>query len=686
MACAGLALAIWALAAPWYRTIEGALGKQVCVPLSLGLGCILVGLCLGTEWRNTACWLALAAVGQSAALSLIDAGQRLRYQHYKEPADLLRPENAAMLAILAVEAVAAVAGTRTLWRRCAAWARANISVLGLAGIAALAVFSAVAVTRSPGLFAFQVVLACAVETVALLTVVAACVAAPAAALRFPSVAKAWKVAALGSVWVLLVTALLSYFVYADHPHVPDEVSYVMQARYFAQGMLAMPALPAPRLFDLDLMTFEPGRWYSPFPPGWPAVLALGFRAGAPWLVNPLLAALGIAGVYLLFRELRGERFAAACAVVFAVSPWYLFLGMSLMSHILTIDFTMLAALSVARAKKIGSAWWALAGGLATGAVSVIRPLDGAIVAVLLGLWALDVATWRRRAALAGALALGAAITGAVSFPYNHALTGRALKFPVDDYFDRYYYPGVNALGFGANRGLNWGIDPFPGHGLRDVAVNAQLNASSVNTELLGWGCGSLLLIGLAVFSRRSQRFDRQMAAAILVVIGAYSLYWFSGGPDFGARYWFLAILPGVALTVRGLEILGWPEAGLGKRALVGAAGLSFVALTAFVPWRAIDKYHDYLWMRPDVRELARARNFGRSLVLIRGERHPDYASAAVYNSLDPDAPGPVYVWERDAAARDEALRAFPGRPVWTLNGPSLTGRGFEIAAAPAARK
>ena len=162
--------------------------------------------------------------------------------------------------------------------------------------------------------------------------------------------------------------------------------------------------------------------------------------------------------------------------------------------------------------------------------------------------------------------------------------------------------------------------------------------------------------------------------------------WFSGGPAFGARYWFLAILPGVALTVRGLEILGWPEAGLGKRALVGAAGLSFVALTAFVPWRAIEKYHDYLWMRPDVRELARARNFGRSLVLIRGERHPDYASAAVYNSLDPDAPGPVYVWERDAAARDEALRAFPGRPVWTLNGPSLTGRGFEIAAAPAARK
>ena len=39
--------------------------------------------------------------------------------------------------------------------------------------------------------------------------------------------------------------------------------------------------------------------------------------------------------------------------------------------------------------------------------------------------------------------------------------------------------GTNDLGFGANRGLGWsGLDPFPGHGVLDVIVNAALNAAA----------------------------------------------------------------------------------------------------------------------------------------------------------------------------------------------------------------
>jgi hypothetical protein len=87
-------------------------------------------------------------------------------------------------------------------------------------------------------------------------------------------------------------------------------------------------------------------------------------------------------------------------------------------------------------------------------------------------------------------------------------------------------------------------------------------------------------------------------------------------------------------------------------------------------------------MRPDVRELATEHKFGRSLVLILGDRHPDYASAAVYNPLSLDDDAPVYAWARTPGVAAAAAAAFPDRPQWVLNGPTVTGRGFEVVAGP----
>ena len=75
-------------------------------------------------------------------------------------------------------------------------------------------------------------------------------------------------------------------------------------------------------------------------------------------------------------------------------------------------------------------------------------------------------------------------------------------------------------------------------------------------------------------------------------------------------------------------------------------------------------------------------NIGESLVLIRGDKDPDYASAAVYNPLDLSAPAPIYAWDRDPVTRKRLLQAYATRPVWIIDGPSLTRRGYEITAGP----
>jgi hypothetical protein len=123
----------------------------------------------------------------------------------------------------------------------------------------------------------------------------------------------------------------------------------------------------------------------------------------------------------------------------------------------------------------------------------------------------------------------------------------------------------------------------------------------------------------------------------------------------------------------------------GRRA-VGARGIALLLMGAtlvlYVPWRAVGKYRHYRGMRADVRQLARVHEFGRSLVLVRGANHPDYASAAVYNPINLSADAPVYAWDASVKIREDLLRAFPDRAVWILDGPSLTGNGYRLAAGP----
>ena len=60
---------------------------------------------------------------------------------------------------------------------------------------------------------------------------------------------------------LVVTVLLALFVYERHPHVPDEVVYLLHARYLAAGRLFLDLPPVPAAFDVDLM-LEAGQIYS----------------------------------------------------------------------------------------------------------------------------------------------------------------------------------------------------------------------------------------------------------------------------------------------------------------------------------------------------------------------------------------------------------------------------------------
>jgi len=659
---------------------------------------------LRTEIRHSgyirfAAWLALALAGQAVALQMIDAGQAVRYQHYRPPSRLLDYSTSGpwLLAFLAPQTALVLAGMRARWPSIRAGFGGNFKIWRIAGVALVFFMTSATVSRDARLYLMELPLAAFVQIVNLMNVLLAALALPEDVLarwseRLERVfardgnegektrRRVDSFALLAAVWVTAFAATLNYFSYERHPHIPDEVVYLLHARYLAEGMLTMPAPPVPEAFDIDLMNYEADRWFCPVPPGWPAALALGVLFGAAWLVNPALAGLNVLLAYILMRELYDRGAARLTVLLLCVSPWHVLMAMNFMPHTFTLTCALGAAVAVAQARR--GKWaggWALLGGVATAMVGLIRPLEGLVVAVLTGLWIVGVGGRRLKISGIAAFVLGLVAVGAAVMPYNKLLTGSPTKFPIMAYTDKYYGPKTNALGFGPERGLGWPLDPYPGHGWRDVLVNSNLNITSINFELFGWSAGSILFIALLIFARAARGSDHLMLATIAAVFTAHIFYWFSGGPDFGARYWYLMIIPCVALTVQGVRFL---EEKLGQRVIIFVLSLCALTLVNYFPWRAIDKYHHYLRMRPDVRYLARENNFGKSLVLIRGERFPDYASAAIYNPLDLQAGAPVYAWDRNPEVRARTLNAYADRSVWIVEGPSITGDGFKVVTGP----
>jgi hypothetical protein len=272
-------------------------------------------------------------------------------------------------------------------------------------------------------------------------------------------------------------------------------------------------------------------------------------------------------------------------------------------------------------------------------------------------------------------------------PYNSYFTGQATTFPIMSYHDRLFHPNANAYGFGADRGMGWPLDPNPGHSPLDATINANLNTTSLNVELYGWAIGSLLVIAFFALRGRWSRTDRAMACVALLTVAAYVPNYYSGGPDFGARYWFPMMLPLVVLTARGFEEAATRLGSLGdaRVAVIGAVTM-LGSLGVFVPWRSIDKYYHYLGMRPDARDMSTDPSLAGSLVLVRGRELPDYLSAAIYNPLDLNGKQPVFAHDVDAVVRHDVLTAFADRPLLIVEGPSLTNDGYRVVERAASAR
>lgn len=487
----------------------------------------------------------------------------------------------------------------------------------------------------------------------------------------------------------LAAAAVSTFVFDRLPHVEDDVAFLFQARTIAAGSLVAQAPPRPEFFDIPFVLVRDGMWFGKYPPGYPAVLALGVLAGQPWLLNPLLGAACVGLVYLIGRRLYGAGTGLLAAALTVASPFFLLQAGSFLSHVAALFWALLVMWFFVEVQASRSRLAALAAGLALGMLFLTRPLTAVGVALPFALWA-GFEVLRRPARLVDYLPLVAAFLPFLGgfLAYNALTTGDPLRSAYE-----LYWP-YDRIGFGPGHGT------LPdGHTLQQAWVNTRINLDALSSYLYGWparlslvpaALAVLLALGRLAWQRArgtsggerggasgvrgvpDEAWDFVSAGVFVGLVAVHLAYW-TYGHMYGPRYYFEALGALALLSARGVlglaGVAGWVAARAGARAegarqgaraatLLVVAALVVHSFLNFVPaeFGRFVRWYDIDASGLRVVEAAQPRN---AVVFVQRKKWTDYAP--FFSQNHPSLQGEV-VYAIDRGAGNEALMAlYPGR-------------------------
>lgn len=389
-------------------------------------------------------------------------------------------------------------------------------------------------------------LALALGLVLVVGVVAALAPAPGCLRWLPGSRTLAVGTALGSVWLLAASWYVATALFERAPHILDAISYLFQAKTFAGGAFWAPPPLVNDAFTIPFATVYQERWFSQYPPGTAATLMLGVLAGAPWLVQPVLAVGAVILATLAVRRQYGPGTALLVLALLVTSPFLLLNAGSFLSHVPALLFAMVAMYAVTRYADRPSARWAALTGLGLALTLLTRemvPILYGATLILTGI--VQAAPKRGRTVLLDMLIVGLVFAGgALTYlAFNAAVTGSPWLLP------RLAVNGADRWGFGT------GIGFYGEHTIASGLVNTEEQLVSLGFTLTGWPFGfALALMALPFLLRRANRWDLAHGSLVGFYVVAYAAYFYHG-IAFGPRYYFEALPSMLILIVRGLGAL-----------------------------------------------------------------------------------------------------------------------------------
>ncbi len=458
----------------------------------------------------------------------------------------------------------------------------------------------------------------------------------------------------------LLAVTIAWGVFEAMPHLEDEFANLYQAKVFASGRFIAQAPDHSKSFFVPFTIDMGGRRFSKYPPGYSLALASGVWIGQPWLVNALAAALGILGVYLLGRDLFGAKTGLLAAVLGVISPMYVILSGTLLSHPITLTalvFFAWAFLRARRPEEPRAVAYSVAAGALLGWAVITRPLTALGIGLPFALLGLSDVIRAPRGALPryALMLIPFGLVLSILFLYNHAASGSAWNNLYTLYWE------YDTIGFGPHLGT-----AGDGHTMGDALNNTSISLPRFGVVLLGWpSLAGVPLVGLVLVLALSwpprSRTEWALLLPPLALIAAYMLYWTTITGIYGTRYYseampFLWIL--VARALLKMEKRAWL-----RRTIM-------VALPLLIAWgillptiaRILDGRGVYGLTRQD-RDAITAADIHQALIFVSTIDWTDYASLSWLN--EPDLSGDlVFAKDMGVIINAEIMVGFPDRTVY----------------------
>src|SRR3989449_7820260 len=153
--------------------------------------------------------------------------------------------------------------------------------------------------------------------------------------------------------VLTLTGSFALYCFARAPFSQDEMAQRFHAHILLAGRLFAAGEPHPEFFSITGVLDRARRWYSMYPIGGPALLAVGTALHATWLVNPVLTALTACAPYRVAAGALRHRPGRGAVLLFALSPFVLIMGASEMNHVGALALATLALAARSEERRVG---------------------------------------------------------------------------------------------------------------------------------------------------------------------------------------------------------------------------------------------------------------------------------------------------------------------------------------------
>ncbi|MGZ3598412.1 MAG: hypothetical protein ACXVDF_00635 [Ktedonobacterales bacterium] len=481
--------------------------------------------------------------------------------------------------------------------------------------------------------------------------------------------------------------------YRGYPHILDASAYYFQAKVFASGRLSAPAPRVLSAFQGPFMIASQGRWFAQYAPATSLLLALGMLLHVPWLIEPLLGAAALWGIYrigcLLFSPFEGWLAVALAAV----SPFYTFLVPSYLSHTPALFFAVYFLLTLLRFGREQRPHDLLLAAVSLDGLLLTRELSAAILAIVTIPYVafiyrktlLHNLVERLPAVLAASAIFCAGVF--VYLGYNWLQTGDVLTTP------RTLFSPSDRYGFGD------GIGFYGRHTLAAGLVNLDQLLTVLQIDLFGWPFYLTLAFIPCAFLRLLHRRNHSgsppsgvrwdtFCLLLLCAMVVAQVGYFYHGIFLGPRYLYETLPFLLLLTARGITALVATLDRLARSRMLqpsaigrgapfipiscGVIGIALLALLAcnllyFMP-RQLELHTNFSGL-PSFRPIDTGAVYGfrpTSAVIVTSDK-------SVYNYIlwplnDPDLHGPTiyaYAPTPDSVAQVRAI--YSSRTFYTLS-------------------